>query len=187
MVPNHYPQPNLKKLRIVDSEWAYFFEEMSKEKNICEIKPLLDTCSKSRYCRFFRFRICNFRNFRTIYKISAQPLKKAATKLPEKHGKSHKICIFGFFQYFLAISTQIWCYNFSQKFILSCKQCGRAHACNFTKNFTRQINGVVRRFFIANYNMEDNGDLTEKFAAAKQLYAVQSYDECSSLVQVKNS
>ena len=35
--------------------------------------------------------------------------------------------------------------------------------------------------------MEDNGDLTEKFAAAKQLYAVQSYDECSSLVQVKNS
>ena len=145
------------------------------------------TCSKNPYCRFFRFRICNFRNFRTIYKISAQPLKKAATKLPEKHCESHNNQTFGFFQYFLAISIQIWQYNFSQKFILSCKQCGRAHACNFTKNFTRQINGVVRRFFIANYNMEDNGDLTEKFAAAKQLYAVQSYDECSSLVQVKNS
>ena len=89
MVLNHYPQPNLKKLRIVDSEVAYFFEKISKEKNISEIKPLLDTCSKSRYCRFFRFRICNFRNFRTIYKISAQPLKKAATKLPEKHCESH--------------------------------------------------------------------------------------------------
>ena len=82
----------------------------------------------------------------------------------------------------------IWQYNISQKFILSCKLCGRAHACcNFTKKFTRQINGVVRRFFIANYIMENSGDLTEKFAAAKQLYAVQSYDECSSLVQVKNS
>ena len=158
----------------------------AKRKIFVWLSPFsISTCSKNPYCRFFRFRIYNFRNFRTIYKISAQPLKKAATKLPEKHCESHKTRIFGFFQYFLAISMQIWQYNFSQKFILSCKQCGRAHAWIFTKKFTRQINGVVRRFFIANYIMENNGDLTEKFAAAKQLYAVQSYDECSSLVQVK--
>ena len=30
----------------------------------------------------------------------------------------------------------------------------------------------------------ENEDLTAKISAAKQLYAVQSYDECSSLIQV---
>lgn len=31
----------------------------------------------------------------------------------------------------------------------------------------------------------ENEDLTAKISAAKQLYAVQSYDECSSLIQVR--
>ena len=32
--------------------------------------------------------------------------------------------------------------------------------------------------------MECPPDLTEKVSSAKQLYSVQSYDECSSLIQV---
>ena len=35
--------------------------------------------------------------------------------------------------------------------------------------------------------MENNDELKEKISAAKQLYAVQSYDECASLLQVMAS
>ena len=78
-----------------------------------------------------------------------------------------------------------------QSFPIICRKTQKLSAKNQTFGYIYLRNVSICRspnltlfIFTHFFDSMENEDLTGKISAAKQLYAVQSYEECSSLIQV---